>query len=135
MASFEIIGGKKLEGEINPQGAKNSALQILCAVLLTDQKVIINNIPEIRDVNKLIELLESLGVVTERIGESTIIFAQHFKKVIAIYPFVNYYDPNDICVKWYADFEDSVYNKFLETVLINIAIMSTLSLRVVIHKK
>jgi hypothetical protein len=50
------------------------------------------------------------------IGESTIIFAQHFKKVIAIDPFVNDYDPNDICVKWYADFEDSVYNKFLETV-------------------
>ncbi len=74
MASFEIIGGKKLKGEITPQGAKNSALQILCAVLLTDQKVTINNIPDIRDVNKLIELLESLGVVTERVGESTIIF-------------------------------------------------------------
>ena len=50
------------------------------------------------------------------IGESTIIFAKYFKKVIAIDPFINDYDPNDICVKWYADFEDSVYNKFLETV-------------------
>ena len=50
------------------------------------------------------------------IGESTVIFAKHFKKVIAIDPFVNDYDPNDICVKWYADFEDSVYNKFLETI-------------------
>ncbi len=74
MASFEIVGGKKLKGEITPQGAKNSALQILCAVLLTDQKITINNIPNIRDVNKLIELLESLGVITERVGESSIIF-------------------------------------------------------------
>ena len=45
MASFEIVGGKKLKGEIVPQGAKNEALQILCAVLLTDQKVTISNIP------------------------------------------------------------------------------------------
>ncbi|MCP4521622.1 MAG: UDP-N-acetylglucosamine 1-carboxyvinyltransferase [Cytophagales bacterium] len=74
MASFEIRGGKKLSGEITPQGAKNEALQILCAVLLTDQKVTINNIPYIRDVNKLIELLEALGVTTERQGESTIVF-------------------------------------------------------------
>ena len=73
MASFEIIGGKKLNGEITPQGAKNEALQILCAVLLTDQKVTINNIPYIRDVNKLIDLLETLGVTTEKNG-STIIF-------------------------------------------------------------
>lgn len=73
MASFEIIGGKKLNGEITPQGAKNEALQILCAVLLTDQKVTINNIPYIRDVNKLIDLLETLGVTTEK-KDSSIIF-------------------------------------------------------------
>jgi UDP-N-acetylglucosamine 1-carboxyvinyltransferase len=72
MASFEIIGGKKLNGEITPQGAKNEALQILCAVLLTDQKVTINNIPYIRDVNKLIDLLETLGVTTEKNGSSII---------------------------------------------------------------
>jgi len=62
MASFEIIGGHKLKGEITPQGAKNEALQIICATLLTPEKVVINNIPDIRDVNKLIELLGDLGV-------------------------------------------------------------------------
>jgi UDP-N-acetylglucosamine 1-carboxyvinyltransferase len=62
MSSFEIIGGKKLQGEIIPQGAKNEALQILCAVLLTPEEVIISNIPDIHDVNKLIELLGDLGV-------------------------------------------------------------------------
>lgn len=60
--SFEITGGHALHGEIEPQGAKNEALQILCAVLLTGEKVTIHNIPDIRDVNKLIELLISLGV-------------------------------------------------------------------------
>ena len=62
MSSFEIIGGKKLNGEITPQGAKNEALQVICACLLTSEKVTIRNIPNIRDVNKLIELLEALGV-------------------------------------------------------------------------
>ena len=62
MASFEIIGGHKLKGEITPQGAKNEALQIICATLLTPGEVVINNIPDIRDVNKLIELLGDLGV-------------------------------------------------------------------------
>jgi UDP-N-acetylglucosamine 1-carboxyvinyltransferase len=62
MGSFQITGGKTLSGEITPQGAKNEALQILCAVLLTDQEVTISNIPDIRDVNKLIEILEDLGV-------------------------------------------------------------------------
>ena len=57
MSSFEIIGGKKLKGEIIPQGAKNEALQILCAPLLTDQEVIISNVPNILDVNKLLKLL------------------------------------------------------------------------------
>ena len=54
MASFKIQGGHKLSGEITPQGAKNEALQILCAVLLTPEKVTINKVPDIRDVNKLI---------------------------------------------------------------------------------
>ena len=62
MASFEVIGGKPLHGEIVPQGAKNEALQILCAVLLTSEPVTIANIPDIRDVNKLMELLRDMGV-------------------------------------------------------------------------
>jgi UDP-N-acetylglucosamine 1-carboxyvinyltransferase len=66
MAIFEIEGGHKLRGEIIPQGAKNEALQILCAVLLTAEPVTITNIPEIRDVLKLIELLQSLGVKVTR---------------------------------------------------------------------
>ena len=63
MNSVSITGGKSLKGEVIPQGAKNEALQILCAVLLTDDKVTINNIPDIIDVNKLIDILKSLGVV------------------------------------------------------------------------
>ena len=62
MASFEITGGRKLQGEIVPQGAKNEALQVLCAVLLTSEKVRICDVPDIRDVNKLIDLLKLLGV-------------------------------------------------------------------------
>ena len=57
MSVFEIIGGKKLKGEIIPQGAKNEALQILCATLLTSEPITINNVPDIIDVNKLINLL------------------------------------------------------------------------------
>ncbi len=74
MDSFEIVGGKRLQGEIIPQGAKNEALQILCAVLLTPEPVVIKNIPNIRDVNKLIELLEAMGVKTERLEEGVIRF-------------------------------------------------------------
>jgi UDP-N-acetylglucosamine 1-carboxyvinyltransferase len=62
MATFKITGGRKLSGSITPQGAKNEALQILCAVLLTKEQVTISNIPDIVDVNKLIEILEDLGV-------------------------------------------------------------------------
>ncbi|WP_200974343.1 UDP-N-acetylglucosamine 1-carboxyvinyltransferase [Echinicola sp. 20G] len=68
MSSFRVKGGLKLKGEITPQGAKNEALQILCAVLLTDQDVTINKIPNIRDVNKLIELLADMGVSVEKIA-------------------------------------------------------------------
>jgi len=74
MESFEIIGGKKLHGEIIPQGAKNEALQILCAVLLTPELVTIHNIPSIVDVNKLIDLLSALGVKINKIGEGSYTF-------------------------------------------------------------
>lgn len=74
MAVFEIIGGKKLKGEIIPQGAKNEALQILCAVLLTPEKVVISNIPDIVDVNKLIDLLRELGVKIEKTGHEEYTF-------------------------------------------------------------
>ncbi|MCU0417270.1 MAG: UDP-N-acetylglucosamine 1-carboxyvinyltransferase [Cytophagaceae bacterium] len=71
MASFEITGGTKLKGELIPQGAKNEALQILCAVLLTPEPVIIKNIPNIIDVNKLIDLLNDLGVLVTKIDSTT----------------------------------------------------------------
>ncbi|GAB1464119.1 UDP-N-acetylglucosamine 1-carboxyvinyltransferase [Pedobacter sp.] len=74
MNAFEIIGGKKLKGEIIPQGAKNEALQILSAVLLTEEKITISNIPDIKDVNKLIELLGDLGVTVERLSKDTYTF-------------------------------------------------------------
>ncbi|WP_316807252.1 UDP-N-acetylglucosamine 1-carboxyvinyltransferase [Pedobacter agri] len=74
MNAFEITGGIKLKGEITPQGAKNEALQILSAVLLTEEKVTISNIPDIKDVNKLIELLGDLGVAVERINKDTYTF-------------------------------------------------------------
>jgi len=74
MSSFEILGGKKLKGEIIPQGAKNEALQVICAVLLTKEKVTIHNIPAIRDVEKLIDLLKALGVTIEKISSSTYTF-------------------------------------------------------------
>ncbi|HET6228146.1 MAG TPA: UDP-N-acetylglucosamine 1-carboxyvinyltransferase, partial [Bacteroidia bacterium] len=74
MSVFEIIGGKKLKGEIIPQGAKNEALQILCAVLLTPEKVVISNIPDIVDVNKLIDLLRDLGVKVEKTGHEEYTF-------------------------------------------------------------
>jgi UDP-N-acetylglucosamine 1-carboxyvinyltransferase len=74
MAIFEIEGGHKLKGEIIPQGAKNEALQILCAVLLTDEVVTISNIPQIIDVLKLIDLLKDLGVKVNQLSEDTYAF-------------------------------------------------------------
>src|ERR1035438_7208577 len=74
MGSFEVVGGKKLKGEITPQGAKNEALQVISAVLLTAEKVTIHNIPDIIDVNLQMELLEGLGVKIERVGRHTCIF-------------------------------------------------------------
>jgi len=72
--AFVINGGKPLKGEITPQGAKNEALQVISAVLLTEEKVTISNIPDIKDVNKLIELLGDMGVITEKNAESTYTF-------------------------------------------------------------
>jgi UDP-N-acetylglucosamine 1-carboxyvinyltransferase len=74
MGTFRIEGGHQLKGEITPQGAKNEALQILCAVLLTDEKVTIHNIPDIVDVNKLIALLEDLGVKIQKKGKGSYTF-------------------------------------------------------------
>lgn len=74
MGSFEIQGGLKLEGEIIPQGAKNEALQIICATLLSKEKITIDNIPDIIDVNNLIDLLSDLGVKTEKIAQGKFSF-------------------------------------------------------------
>jgi UDP-N-acetylglucosamine 1-carboxyvinyltransferase len=74
MSSFEVTGGKKLRGEIFPQGAKNEALQIISAVLLTPEKVTIKNIPDITDVNLQIELLQEMNVKVERLQRDTCIF-------------------------------------------------------------
>ena len=74
MASFEINGGKHLSGTIIPQGAKNEALQVICACLLTKEKITIHNIPDIRDVNKLIELLQSIGVKVEKLNSTSYSF-------------------------------------------------------------
>ena len=74
MGTFQIEGGHKLKGEIQPQGAKNEALQILCAVLLTPEKVTINNIPDIIDINKLISLLGNLGVKIQKLAHGSYSF-------------------------------------------------------------
>ncbi len=74
MGTFRIEGGAPLKGEITPQGAKNEALQVLCTVLLTPEKVTISNIPDIIDVNKLISLLRNLGVKVEKLAHGTYSF-------------------------------------------------------------
>jgi UDP-N-acetylglucosamine 1-carboxyvinyltransferase len=74
MSSFVIEGGHKLSGTIQPQGAKNEALQILCAVLLTDEKVEIHNIPNIHDVNRLIDILRDMGVKVDDLGNHSFAF-------------------------------------------------------------
>jgi UDP-N-acetylglucosamine 1-carboxyvinyltransferase len=73
MNAFEIRGGKTLSGEITPQGAKNEALQVLCAALLTEQKVTLRNVPNIIDVNLLIELISDMGAYIERPNANTVI--------------------------------------------------------------
>ena len=74
MSSFIIQGNASLSGDIVPQGAKNEALQVLCAVLLTPEKVRINNLPDIRDVKRLIEILMALGVDVTPIDRNTYTF-------------------------------------------------------------
>lgn len=74
MASFSIVGKRKLSGEITPQGAKNEALQVICAVLLTDEEVVISNIPDILDVNNLIKLLSEMGVEVKQLDRHTYSF-------------------------------------------------------------
>lgn len=74
MGTFVVTGGKTLKGEISPQGAKNEALQVICAVLLTGEKVTIRNIPDIADVNNLITLLEAMGVSVKRESPSRAVF-------------------------------------------------------------
>ncbi|MFD1552224.1 UDP-N-acetylglucosamine 1-carboxyvinyltransferase [Putridiphycobacter roseus] len=74
MGTFEIRGGTSLKGELTPQGAKNEALQVLCAVLLTGEKVTISNLPDIIDVNKLINLLQVMGVKIEKVERGTYVF-------------------------------------------------------------
>ncbi len=74
LSSFEVIGGKSLKGNITPQGAKNEALQILCAVLLSAEKITVSNIPDIRDTNYLIYLLEELNVKVEKLSANKYIF-------------------------------------------------------------
>ena len=79
MTVFEIKGGERLQGEIYPQGAKNEALQVLNAIILTDKPVTINNIPDIEDVNKLINLLSGIGVRVEKISKGNYKF--HAKEI------------------------------------------------------
>lgn len=74
MASFIIEGGHKLHGKITPQGAKNEALQVICATVLTEETVVIDNIPDILDVQNLIQLLRDIGVIINRLGEKTYSF-------------------------------------------------------------
>ncbi len=73
MNAFEIRGGKPLHGDITPQGAKNEALQVICAALLTDEKVTLTNVPDIIDVNTLLELLAEMGVKIERPAKNTVV--------------------------------------------------------------
>ena len=74
MANFQVTGGKRLQGQITPQGAKNEALQIISAVLLTAGEVTVSNIPDIVDVNLQIELLHEMGVKVNRLSRHTCIF-------------------------------------------------------------
>ncbi|MBR5877810.1 MAG: UDP-N-acetylglucosamine 1-carboxyvinyltransferase [Alistipes sp.] len=74
MALFKVEGGHRLHGSVTPQGAKNEALQILCATLLTSERVVINNVPQILDIMQLIELLEKMGVKVERLSSDSYAF-------------------------------------------------------------
>jgi UDP-N-acetylglucosamine 1-carboxyvinyltransferase len=78
MATFEVYGGKRLKGEIHPQGAKNEALQVICATLLTPEEITISNIPDIRDVNVLIDLLTCIGVSIKQLAPNTYSFKAEY---------------------------------------------------------
>ena len=78
MSSFIIEGGHQLHGEITPKGAKNEALQVICATLLTNEEVIIHNIPNILDVNNLIELLDRMGVIVKQLSQESYSFCSRF---------------------------------------------------------
>ena len=80
MSSLRVKGGVKLSGEITPQGAKNEALQVICATLLSDSDIIISNIPNIIDVVKLIDILKSLGVEVNKLEKENILLTH--KKLI-----------------------------------------------------
>lgn len=71
MASFIVEGGRKLSGTIKPQGAKNEALQILCATVLTQERVVVSNLPDILDIQNLLKLIEKIGSTVERLGDDT----------------------------------------------------------------
>ena len=71
MTKFKVKGGLKLKGDLHPQGAKNEALQVLCAILLTPEEIVMENLPNIRDVNILIDLLRDLNVSVQKIDDST----------------------------------------------------------------
>jgi UDP-N-acetylglucosamine 1-carboxyvinyltransferase len=77
MGTFIVHGGRSMKGEIIPQGAKNEALQVICATILTGEKITISNIPDISDVNKLIGLVSSIGVKVTRISDSVMSFEAH----------------------------------------------------------
>ncbi len=85
MSSFKIRGGQRLSGEITPQGAKNEALQVICAVLLTDEEVIMHNVPDILDVNRLIDILQDFGVIIKRLGKDSYSFLASNIKVDYLY--------------------------------------------------
>ena len=72
MGKFKIVGGNKLHGSITPQGAKNEAMQVLCACLLTEEKVTITNLPDISDINNLIDILGDMGVCVNRISSDVV---------------------------------------------------------------
>ena len=74
MAIFKVEGGHRLQGSLTPQGAKNEALQILCATLLTSERVVVHNVPEILDIIQLIDLLRAMGVEIEHLGGDSYAF-------------------------------------------------------------
>ena len=74
MAIFKVEGGHRLQGSLTPQGAKNEALQILCATLLTSERVVVHNVPQILDIIQLIDLLRSMGVEVEELGGDSYAF-------------------------------------------------------------